>query len=41
MSNGVRDLGPQTSFWHPFTGMAAVNEHECTVSRGEGVYVFA
>jgi adenosylmethionine-8-amino-7-oxononanoate aminotransferase len=33
-------MSPQTSFWHPFADMAAVNDHEFTVSRGEGVYVF-
>jgi putrescine aminotransferase len=30
----------QTSFWHPFADMAAVRDHEFTVTRGEGVYIF-
>jgi putrescine---pyruvate transaminase len=37
---GLAEMSPQTSLWHPFADMAAVNGHEFTASRGEGVYVF-
>jgi adenosylmethionine-8-amino-7-oxononanoate aminotransferase len=28
------------AFWHPFSDMAAVSEHELVIERGEGVWVF-
>src|SRR5689334_3475784 len=28
------------AFWHPFSDMAAVSQHELVIERGEGVWVF-
>src|SRR3954452_25434255 len=29
-----------TRFWHPFADMGAVSQHELTIERGEGVWVY-
>jgi putrescine aminotransferase len=29
-----------STFWHPFADMAEVSDHEFTISRGEGAYVY-
>ncbi len=29
-----------STFWHPFADMAEVSDHEFTIARGEGVYVY-
>jgi putrescine---pyruvate transaminase len=37
---GMDEMSAPTSFWHPFADMAEVRDHEFTVTRGDGVYVF-